>query len=109
MRVKICDVAPKAKDRLPDVRPDASGVGVNYADAYLVPFRTQLEDGSRVQVKRRGLELVLRIGDREGRSLLRRLEHGPDVEDILRAALEEAAEGAGAVFVEEDGALFLDL
>ena len=34
------------------------------------------------------------------------LEH---VEDILRHALEEAAENAGAVFVEGDGALFLDM
>ncbi len=34
---------------------------------------------------------------------------GSDVEDILRHALEEASEGAGAVFAEKDGALFLDL
>ena len=109
MRVKIGDVNPRAKDQLPAVKPDASGVGVNYADAYLKPFRAQLEDGSKVFCKRRGLELRLSIGEREGRSLLRRLEHGPDVENILRQALEEAAENAGAVFVEEDGALFLDL
>ncbi len=109
MRIKIGDVNPRAKDQLPAVKPDASGVGVNYAEAYLKPFRARLEDGSKVLIKRRGLELRLRIGDREGRSLLRRLEHGPDVEDILRHALEEAARNAGAVFVEEDGALFFDL
>ncbi len=109
MKVKIGDVNPKAKDHLPEVKPDASGVGVNYAEAYLKPFKARLEDGSKVLCKRRGLELKLRIGDREGRSLLRRLEHGPDVENILRRALEEAARGAGAAFVEEDGALFLDL
>ncbi len=109
MKVKIGDVNPRAKDQLPAVKPDASGVGVNYAEAYLKPFRSRLEDGSKVLIKRRGLELKLRIGDREGRSLLRRLEHGPDVEDILRHALEAAAQGAGAVFTEEDGGLFLDL
>ncbi len=109
MRVKIGDVNPKAKEQLPAVKPDASGVGVNYADAYLKTFRAQLEDGSKVLCSRRGLELKLRIGDREGRSLLRRIEHGPDVEVILRHALEEAARNAGAVFVEEDGALYLDL
>ena len=109
MRVKIGDVNPRAGEQLQAVKPDASGVGVNYAQAYLKPFRALLEDGRKVLCTRRGLELRLRIGDREGRSLLRRLEHGPDVENILRHALEEAARNAGAAFVEQDGALFLDL
>ena len=84
MRVKICDVNPKAKDRLPAVKPDASGVGINYADAYLKPFRAQLEDGSKVLFKRRCRG------------------HPPTCPG-------RAARNAGAVFVEEDGALFLDL
>ncbi len=57
MRVKIGDVNPKAKDQLPTVKPDVSGVGVNYAEAYLKPFKARLEDGTKILCKRRGLEL----------------------------------------------------
>ena len=109
MRFKICDVNPKAEGLLPETKPDDSGVGINYADAYLRPFKATLDDGRKVVCKRRGLKVTLKIGEQTGEGLLRRLEHGPDVRQLLRKALEEAASAAGASFVEEDGALFLDL
>ena len=109
MKVQIAAIDPKAERLLPDAAPDDSGVGINYADAYVRAIKTTLEDGRKVTCKRRGLKITLKIGERAGEGLLRRLEHGPDVRDMLRRALEEAARGAGATFVEEDGTVFLEL
>ena len=109
MRTRIADVAQAAADLLPPAKPDGSGVGANYVDAYLKQFKTTLEDGSRVACKRRGLKLTLKIGSRKGVAILRRIDHGPDPKVILRRALEEAAVNAGSTFVEEDGALFLEV
>jgi hypothetical protein len=106
MRIRIGTVNPKAQRWLEE--PDGSGVGVNYTDAYVKPFKLTLEDGRKITCKRRGLKLTLAIGKATGDGLLRRIEHGPDVQNILRHALEEAAEAVGAEFVEEDGELFLD-
>ena len=109
MRHKVCDVNPKAEGFLPDTKPDDSGVGINYADAYLRPFKVTLEDGRKVTCKRRGLKVTLKVGDATGEGLLRRLEHGPDARKVLRHALEEAAGAVGGAFVEENGALYLEL
>ena len=101
---------PESKDAdklLPDVKDDGSGIGINYADAYIKPFKKILDDGRKVSCKRRGLELTLKIGDKTGKALMRRLANGPDARTILREALNEAASAAGVVFVVEDGVIVL--
>lgn len=106
MRLKIPVDEAQAAQLLPPGKPDGSGVGLNYADAYLKALKLTLEDGRKVACKRRGLKLTLMIGERSGEALLRRLEHGPDATLILRQALREAARNAGgAIDFEEDGVL----
>ena len=109
MRVRLGDVNPAAEKLLPSVEPDGSGVGVNYADAYIKPMKSRLEDGRKLSCTRRGLKLTLTVGKVKGEGLLRRLEHGPDVKVILQRALAEAAAAAEVVFTEEDGGLYLEL
>ena len=109
MRLRLADEAPDIEKFLPENREDNSGVGINYADAYLKVFKTTLEDGRKVLCKRRGLKLTLKVGDRTGEGLMRRLEHGPDPRAILRHALEEAAADAGGQISVEDGTIYLDL
>ena len=109
MKVDLGQVPQSAERNLPDAEPDASGVGINYAEAYLKVFKRTLEDGRKISCKRRGLELTLKIGERTGTALLRRLEHGPDVRDILHRALSEAAAAAGATFSVEDGVVYLEI
>jgi len=67
------------------------------------------EDGRKITFKRRGLKLTFTIGERVGDGLLRRLQNGPDEKNIVRKALEEAAQNAGARFDVEDGTLVLDI
>ncbi len=109
MRVELGPVPDEIERWLPENEPDASDVGVNHADAFLKLFKTTLEDGRKVSCTRRGLKLTFTVGDRSGESLLRRLEHGPDVREILHQALTEAAAGAGAAYSVEDGTLYLEL
>lgn len=92
---KLCDVNQAAVEKLPPQSPDKSGVGVHYADAFIKPMNTKLEDGTRVACKRRGLKITLTVGEKKGEGLLRRLEVGPDPVALLRAALLEAAKAAG--------------
>lgn len=98
-----------AEKLLPSVKDDGSGVGINYADAYVKAIKLTLEDGRKISVKRRGLKLTFTIGDRTGDGLLRRLEHGPDEKNMLREALKEAARNAGAAFDVEGGVMMLEL
>ena len=107
MKLKIADEPRSAERLLPSNEPDASGIGVNYADAYLAGLKVTLEDGRKVIARRRGLEVTLRLGDRKGTALMRRIEHGPDVRTILARALEEAAVDAGLGFEVEDGSIYL--
>ena len=109
MRVRLADEATDIEKFLPENREDNSGAGINYADAYLKVFKTTLEDGRRVRCKRRGLKLTLEVGDRTGEGLMRRLEHGPDVREILLRALEEAAADAGGRILVEEGTIYLEL
>jgi hypothetical protein len=88
---------------------DGSGVGINYADAYIKGVKLTLDDGRKISIKRRGLKLTLTIGDRSGEGLLRRLQHGPEEKTMLREALREAARNAGAEFSVEDGVMVLQL
>jgi hypothetical protein len=92
-----------------NAKDNGSGVGINYADAYIKGVKLTLEDGRKVSIKRRGLKLTLTIGDKSGDGLLRRLQHGPDEKNMLREALKEAARNAGAAFDVEGGVMVLSL
>lgn len=109
MRIRVGELNPEADRWLPEAEPDGSQVGINHADAYVKPLNTTLEDGTEVRCTRRGLQLTAVVGEGRGEALLRRIEHGPEVVDMLRAALEEAFSGAGAQLSVEDGAFFLEI
>ena len=107
MKTRLCTVSTNATQRLPPGTDDRSGLGVHYVDAYLAPMNAQLEDGTTVKCRRRGLRIVLSVGDRTGEGLLRRLEAGPDPVAMLDAALQEAAAAAGVGLSVEDGVVVL--
>ena len=109
MRVTIAVDETAADAQLPPSKPDGSGVGVNYADQILKPFKQTLPDGRKLTAKRRGLKITVAIGDQTGEAIMRRLDHGPDEKTIFRKALEEAAKNAGAALTYEPGAVHLDL
>ena len=109
MKTKLCDVNPAATDKLPEKTDDKSGIGVHYVDAYLKPMNAKLADGTAVKCKRRGLKIVLTIGDKKGEGLMRRLEVSRDPIVMLDAALQEAAKSAGVQLTVEDGAVYLAL
>ncbi len=93
---KVIEENPAAAEWLPENKPDGSGIGVNYVDAFLKPLNCELEDEVRLACKRRGLKITVSVGDRKGEAILRRIENGPDVRAILHAALTEAFAQAGA-------------
>jgi len=93
--VKICDVDKEATEKLPPNFSDKSGIGVHYTDAFIKPMNTQLENGTRITCKRKGLKITLVIGDKQGEGLMRRLDVSKDPVEILNAALQEAAQSAG--------------
>ena len=109
MRVKLCDVNPAAKDKLPAHSEDKSGIGVHYVDAYIKPMNVKLEDGTPVKCKRRGLKIMLSAGARKGEGLMRRLAVSADPVVMLDAALREAAGAAGFELAVENGAIFISL
>jgi hypothetical protein len=109
VRVTIPVDEAQADAHLPERKPDGSGIGVNYADQIVKPFKQTLPDGRKMLLKRRGLKLTLAIGDKQGEAILRRIDHGPDVKVIFRKALEEAARNVGAVVEFASGAVHLDL
>jgi hypothetical protein len=92
---KLCDLNPAVRQKLPPAFPDKSGIGVHYVDAFLAPMNAALPDGTRVSCKRKGLRVTLRVGDKKGDGLMRRLAIGPDPAAMLQAALQEAAAAAG--------------
>lgn len=83
----------KMRSLLPENQADGSQVGVNYVDAYLKALSQQQVEGQKILCKRRGLKISLRVGSRKSEVLLRRLEHGPDVRQILARALEDGFSG----------------
>ena len=87
LRVELGPENRDAEKLLPAAVDDGSGVGINYADAYIKGIKVTLEDGRKVTIKRRGLKLTFTIGDRMGDGLLRRLQNGPDEKNMLREAL----------------------
>ena len=92
---KLCDINDGAKQKLPPVFSDKSGVGVHYADAFIKPMNTKLPDGTAVSCKRKGLKITLAVGAKKGEGLLRRLDVSKDPVVMLNAALQEAAKAAG--------------
>lgn len=107
MKVKLCDVNPAAKEKLPEHSDDKSGIGVHYVDAYIKPMNTKLEDGTAVKCKRRGLKITLSAGAKKGEGLMRRLAVSTDPRVMLDAALKEAAGAAEIGLTVEDGAIFI--
>jgi hypothetical protein len=108
MKFKLCDIDTAAVEKLPATMSDKSGIGVHYVDAYIKPLNVKLEDDTRVKCKRRGLKILLSVGDKKGEGLLRRLDVSPDPVVMLDAALQEAAKSAGIELTSEDGAIFLN-
>jgi hypothetical protein len=109
VKIRLCEVNPAAKDKLPQLTDDKSGIGVHYVDAWIKPMNTKLEDGTPVKCKRRGLKIVLSAGAKKGEGLMRRLDVSPDPVVMLDAALQEAAHAAGLELAVEDGAVYLTL
>jgi hypothetical protein len=107
MKSSLCAVNLHSAEQLPPGTDDRSGVGVHYVDAYISPMNVQLEDGTAVKCRRRGLKIVLSVGDRTGEGLLRRLDVGRDPVAMLDAALREAATAAGVHLGVEDGVVVL--
>ena len=93
--IKLCDLNPAAKEKLPPKFGDKSGIGVHYTDAFIKPMNTKLGDGTRVSCKRKGLKILLVVGPKKGEGLMRRLEISKDPVIMLAAALQEAAKAAG--------------
>ena len=107
MKTKICDLNPAAKDKLPALTDDKSGIGVHYVDAFIKPMNVKLEDGTPIRCKRRGLKITLTVGTKKGEGLMRRLDVSPDPIVMLDAALQEAAAAAGVSLTVEDQAVFI--
>jgi len=94
---------------LPGNKLDGSGVGVNYVDQFLKPFKMTLEDGRKVLAKRRGIRITLTVGDAKGEGLLRRMVHGPDPKVLVREALGEAGAKIGVTVTIEPGQVTLEV
>lgn len=108
-KIKIAEENHDAEALIPPAKPDGSGLGVNYADAYLKPMNVQLENGMTLKCKRKGLKIILSLDDKTGEALMRKREHGPDVKVILNHALTEAAQAVGATFSAVDGVMYLEV
>ncbi len=107
--MRIAEENPEAVNLIAPNQPDSSGIGVNYTEAYLKVIDVELEPGKKVTCKRKGLMITLTIGEKSGEALMRYIEDGPDVKNILRRAIESAAENAGAKFIVEDSTIYLDI
>ena len=109
MKVLIAQEDASSEALIPPARADASGIGVNYADAWLkVLKKVTLEDGRKLSCRRRGLKLTLKVGSQKGEGLMRRMTHGPDVKVILAEALAEAAADVGVSITVEDGGIYFE-
>jgi hypothetical protein len=109
VKIKLCDLNIAAKEKLPALTDDKSGIGVHYVDAYIKPMNVKLEDGTAVRCKRRGLKITLTAGAKKGEGLMRRLDVSPDPIVMLDAALQEAASAAGIGLAVEENAIFITL
>lgn len=89
-----CPVNKDAAEQLPGKVPDGSGIAVHYIDNFIKPLNGE-QEGVKFACKRRGLKLTLTVGDKKGEGIVRRIENGPEFENMLLKCLEEAAESAG--------------
>jgi hypothetical protein len=105
--IKVCDIDSTAIEKLPPAYIDKSGIGVHYVDAFIKPIKVKLDDGTRVQCKRKGLKLELRIGTKRGTGLMRRLDVSRDPVAMLEAALQEAAKEAGVELKVSESEIFV--
>ena len=108
MRVKLCSENGESEQLLPPNQPDGSGIGVNYADAYLKPLNAEVETGEKVACKRKGLKIMFSYGEQKGEALMCKRTHGPDPKNILRHALVAAAQAAGFALAVEEGEIYLE-
>jgi hypothetical protein len=107
--IKICDLNQAAKEKLPPVFNDKSGIGVHYTDAFIKPMNKTLEDGTRIACKRKGLKISLVVGTKKGEGLMRRLDVSKDPVVMLNAAMQEAAKAAGVELKITDTEVFVEL
>ena len=106
--IKLCNINSEATEKLAPGFIDKSGIGVHYIDAFLKPMNTKLEDGVTVSCKRRGLKIILQVGQKKGEGLMRRMDVGPDPKIMLKAAIEEAAKEAGVGINITDQTIFVE-
>ena len=104
---KLCDINQAAKEKLPSVFRDKSGIGVHYVDAFIAPMNAPLPDNVRVSVKRKGLKVTIRVGAKKGDGIMRRLQVSSDPVVMLKAALQEAAKAAGVQLEVTDNAVMI--
>jgi len=109
MKIRIAEENADAEKLIPPAAPDGSGIGVNYVDAYIKPMNVETEDGRKITCKRKGLKILISIDDEKGEAIMRRIDHGPDVKNILRQALLTASEAAGAQFSVEESCVYLEM
>jgi hypothetical protein len=105
--IKLCDINSAAKEKLPPVFAEKSGIGAHYVDAFIKPMNTKLPDGTRVGCKRKGLKITLTVGTKKGEGLMRRLDVSKDPVVMLSAALAEAAKTAGVEIQITDKGIFV--
>ena len=109
MKVFVTKENLDAEKLIPPGAPDNSGIGINYADAYIKPLNTTLENGTKIVCRRTGLKVSLTIGDKVGDAIIRRVDHGPDVRNMWRTALEAAARKAGSQFIVDEQGISLEI
>ncbi len=107
--IKICDINQAANEKLPPAFNDKSGIGVHYTDAFIKPLNTQLKDGTPISCKRKGLKIILTVGQKRGEGLMRRLDVSKDPVVMLKSALEEAAKIAKVKLKITENEIFIEL
>jgi hypothetical protein len=99
--VKICDIDQTAQTKLSPEIHDKSGIGVHYTDAFIKPMNTNLEDGTRISCKRKGLKIILGIGAKKGEGLMRRLDVSKDPMIMLNACCRTRQRLPGGIKITE--------
>ena len=105
--IQICAVNEQATESLPEKMKDNSGIGVHYVDAFIKPMNTTLADGTKISCKRKGLKLLLTVGEQQGGGLMRRIRYEGDPVVMLRHALAEAAESINRRIVIENDSILI--
>jgi len=77
-------------------------------DAFIKPMNTTLEDGVKVACKRKGLKIILTVGEKTGAGLMRRIDVSQDPVLMLEGALAEAAKEAQVKLTLENEEIYLE-